>query len=145
MCVIAVQGLAAETPKQVPLEPKVGTYELKPYRYVLTHVIYNDGSITKVGSLFRNGMPVAGTDFYRLELSIGSFIWHPSKPSEYSSCHLVGWIRIDPTKKHSAWTMALIDSKPAPDAKVLRTVERNPVPVKPVKETDFEVAPNKVQ
>jgi len=126
VCLFASQLSADEKPEQVPLDPKAGTYESGPFRYVLTDVISNDSSVTRVGTLFRGGRPVAGSDYFRLELPIGSFIWYPPKPSAPNDSPLAGWIRIDPRRKYPRFTMAVIDPDSTPDAKVWRTVERNP-------------------
>jgi hypothetical protein len=123
-CSVACSLGADEVAKQVPIDPPPGAYEVAPFRYVLTQVVNNDGSVTQVGTLSRDGVPVAGSDFYRLELPIGSFIWYPSKPSEHSPGDQIGWIRIAPLKKYSRWEMALIEPNPPPNAKLLRTVQR---------------------
>lgn len=113
-----------EKQTQVPIAPKAGIYEIDSYRYVLTPIVTNAGRVTEVGSLFRDGLPIAGDDYFRLELSVGSFIWYPVNEQGHS----YGWTRIDPGMKHSEWYMALIEPKPDRRAGMWRTVMRDPIP-----------------
>lgn len=115
---------ADDKPAQVPLDPAAGTYEIGDYRYVLSELATNEGRVTQVGTLYRKGLPVAGDDYFRLELPIGSFIWHPPMEGEPAT----GWSRINPEMKHPRWSMALIEPAPAKDAKFLRTMMRDPIP-----------------
>jgi hypothetical protein len=123
LCLLVSRADASDKPTEVPLHPEAGTYEVGAYRFVLSVVVTNEGQFTEVGSLFRDGLPIAGSDYYRLELPNGSFIWYPPRDGETSQ----GWTRIDPHMKHSRWSMALIEPAPAQTAKYLRTVMRDPI------------------
>ena len=96
-----------EKVSSVPLEPKPRIYECGPYTFSLQELPRADGSAIQVGSLYLDGKPVAGGDYHRLELPIGSFIWYP--PIE--NAKQFGWTRIDPKKKHSRWDMAVISDR----------------------------------
>ena len=124
LCLVAPIAHGDDRQTQVPLAPKAGAYEIGSYRYVLTLIVTNDGRVTEVGSLFRDGLPIAGDDYFRLELSVGSFIWYPVNEQG----RMFGWTRIDPDKKHSEWYMALMEPKPDRCANMWRTVMRDPIP-----------------
>lgn len=96
-----------EKVSSVPLEPKPGIYECGSYTFFLQELPRADGSVIQAGSLYLDGKPVAGGDYHRLELPIGSFIWYP--PIE--NANQIGWARIDPGKKHSRWNMAVISDR----------------------------------
>jgi hypothetical protein len=135
---LATPSEAADPPAMVPFPAAAGTYDHGDYRFVLSVVVTNEGKVTEVGSLFRGGLPIAGGDYYRLELPLGSFIWFPPKENGPAQ----GWTRIGPTKQ-SRWSMALIEPNPPKDAKFLRTIMRNPIPDDPPKKPETrKVEPN---
>ncbi len=100
-------GARLEKFSSVPLEPKPGIYECGSYTFFLQELPRADGSAIQAGSLFLDGKPVAGGDYHRLELPIGSFIWYPLT----ENAKQIGWTRIDPKKKHSRWDMAIISDR----------------------------------
>lgn len=136
LCLLLLGGSArAAAPlREVPLDPQVGDYEIGDYRYVLSEAIGNDGRTIRTGALLRYELPIAGDDFFRLELPIGSFIWHPSHGGDGKQ----GWQRIDSGKKHPEWYMAVIEP-PAKDARYLRTRRRDPIAAPPaaIRREDF--------
>ncbi|MFN0129834.1 MAG: hypothetical protein ACKV19_24480 [Verrucomicrobiales bacterium] len=96
-----------EKVSSVPLEPKPGIYECGSYTFLLQELPRADGSAIQAGSLYLDGKPVAGGDYHRLELPIGSFIWYPLT----ENAKQIAWTRIDPKKKHSRWDMAVISDR----------------------------------
>src|SRR5438093_20219 len=78
--------------RSVPLEPKPGTYRCESYTFTLQELPRADGKAIQVGSLSLNDIPVAGGNYHRLELPVGSFIWYPQAEDAQS----IGWTRINP-------------------------------------------------
>lgn len=91
----------------VPLSPKPGVYRSGAYVYTLIELPRSEGKPVLVGSLARDNAVVTGGDYYRLELPSGSFIWYPPAEDQLE----VGWTRINPERKHSRWSMAIIAEK----------------------------------
>jgi hypothetical protein len=96
-----------EKVSSVPVEPKPRIYECGSYTFFLQELPRADGSAIQAGSLYLDGKPVAGGDYHRLDLPMGSFIWYP--PTE--NAKQIGWTRIDPEKKHSRWVIAIISDR----------------------------------
>lgn len=109
----------------VPVDPKPGVYPCGAFTYTLLELPRAEGKPLLVGSLAKEGAPVAGGEYYRLELPIGSFIWYPPIADSAE----VGWIRIGP-KKYSRWSMAILDEKKNAQGQWV-TRMRDPLPAAP--------------
>jgi hypothetical protein len=112
----------------VPLNPKPGVYRCGADVYTLTDLPRAEGKPVQVGLLSRANSAVAGGDYHRLELPIGSFIWDPPTAGRSE----VGWTRIDPRRKHSRWTMASIDTRKDAEGRWI-TLPRDPITEPPPK------------
>jgi len=91
--------------EKVPFTPEDGTYEKGKWKYV--RVVLNEGtrSEVSVGKLIYDNKEILGKEHHRLSTELGEFLFSTYE-KKYGHA---GWRCIDPKKKYSKWTKAVIN------------------------------------